>query len=225
MKIYLVEDEPSLCDILQKHLEGAGYEVTSFNRGDDALRRIQEQPPDLAVLDIMLPGLDGLSVLREIRTRQNFPVLFISARKSELDRILGIELGADDYLVKPFSSRELVARVRALFRRVDRERAPEAVESAGRTVQTRRLSLDLDRRRLYCGAQGVELTGLEFHLMGRLMANVSVVIPRGNLLEEAASDSRAVDVHIKNLRRKVEGLGLPGTIIETVRGIGYRFED
>lgn len=224
MRIYLVEDEPSLCDILQRHLEGAGYSVTAFNRGDLALERIQEDPPDLAVLDIMLPGLDGLSMLREIRSRQDFPVLFISARKSELDRVLGIELGADDYLVKPFSSRELVARVRALFRRVDRENTPEGAEMPSRSVQSRRLLLDLDRRRLYNGAQAVELTQLEFNLLGRLMASQSVVISRTSLLE-GSSDSRAVDVHIKNLRRKVEGLGLPGTIIETVRGVGYRFED
>jgi len=225
VRIYLVEDEPSLCDILQRHLEGAGYRVTSFHRGDEAMRRIQEDPPDLAVLDIMLPGLDGLSILREIRARQNFPVLFISARKTELDLVLGIEMGADDYLVKPFSSRELVARVRALFRRVARERAAEPADPHSHAVSSRRLVLDLDRRRLYSGAQAVELTQLEFHLMGRLMANSSVVIPRSSLLEEASSDSRAVDVHIKNLRRKVEGLGLPGTIIETVRGVGYRFED
>lgn len=227
-RIYLVEDEPSLCDILVRHLEAAGYDVTAFQRGDLAMERLVEDPPDMAVLDIMVPGLDGLSLLRNLRERSNLPVIFISARKTEFDKVLGIELGADDYLVKPFSSRELIARIRALFRRVERERSPDIPEVSPRSLNSRRLVLDLDRRRLHSGASAIELTQFEFILMGKLMANASVIVQRSSLLAELAhdgKDSRAVDVHIKNLRRKLEQLGLRGGIIETVRGVGYRFED
>ncbi|MGE0489373.1 MAG: response regulator transcription factor [Vulcanimicrobiota bacterium] len=220
-QIYLVEDEADLGEILVCHLEGAGYSVTRFGRGDEALSALVDAPPDLAILDIMLPGLDGLEVLKHVRQKSRLPIILISARKTEFDRVLGIELGADDYLPKPFSARELVARIKAVLRRTEREKAPSATPT--RVLEWGPLQLDLERQTLALGEGRVELTLSEFEMLRRMMATPGKVFSRDELLDRA-TDSRAVDMHITNLRRKMRDLGT-NHALHSIRGVGYRFGD
>ena len=223
--VYLVEDEPDLSAILVKFLQAAGFDVSAFARGDLALEAIRRLPPDLAILDVMLPGLDGLEVLKGLRVATDCPVLLISARAAEVDRILGLELGGDDYLPKPFSAREVLARVRALFRRVERqEDSQRSPHHPGLTYRT--LHLDVDRRTINCGGNSAPLTVSEFLILSRLMANPSRSFGRDELLEsspkEGGSDSRAVDMHVAKLRRKIADLQPGFPVLHSVRGVGYR---
>lgn len=226
-RIYLVEDEAELCRIVTSYLEKAGYEVTSFGDGNRALVALQERPPDLVILDIMLPGLDGIEILKSLRLKSDIPVLVVSAKRAEFDRILGLELGADDYLPKPFSARELVVRVKGLFRRVERQTRTERPPSE--TIDCGEVSLDLTRRMLGHRNSWVHLTVSEYSILERLMATPGQVFSRDQLLEQLGvsrgHDSRAIDMHVRNLRRKFEELGIIGQPLRSVRGLGYRFEE
>lgn len=223
--VYLVEDEPDLSSILGRFLQGAGFDVVPFHRGDLALEAICKVPPDLAILDLMLPGLDGLEVLKGMRQETDCPVLLISARVTEVDRILGLELGGDDYLPKPFSARELVARVKALFRRIERQAAPPE-NPRRRGVSFRTLYLDLERKTVSCGSRSASLTLSEYSILSRMMAHPSKTFTREELLEPPVvyrgGDSRAVDMHIANLRRKITDLAPGFMTLQSVRGVGYK---
>ena len=225
-RLFLIEDDVALAKILALHLRSAGFDVTVFHRGDTGLEALVGTPPDLAILDVMLPGMDGLEVLREVRRSSDLPVLMVSARGTELDRILGLELGGDDYLTKPLSGIELVARVKALFRRLDRQTEARP-SSSDNLLEVGDLTIDLDQNVVRKNEACHELTLSEFSLLTRLMRVPGKTFSREELsscLEnENAHDSRAVDVHIGNIRRKLLEIGVHSSPIRSVRGVGYRF--
>lgn len=222
--VYLIAPEDDLSDSLSRALKDAGYQVVTFQRGEPAWRAIEQVPPDLAVIDVRLPELDGLELLKQMRQRTDCAVLLMSAQAPEVERILGLELGADDYLIKPFSPRELVARVRALFRRLERQQIC-GPRRANKVLAYGCLRLDLDARVLSRDQHTMTLTWSEYAILSRLMANPNKVFRRSELLEpvEDGRKSRAVDMHVANLRKKVGELN-PGFVpIRSVRGMGYRF--
>ncbi|HUP42280.1 MAG TPA: response regulator [Thermoanaerobaculia bacterium] len=220
-RILLVEDEPDIAEILQYNLEKEGFEVAVETRGDSALERLRDELPDLLILDLMLPGLDGLElarILQRDRRTAALPLIMLTARGEEVDRIVGLELGADDYITKPFSPREVVLRVRAVLRRARHEPA------AGDSLRIGELDLDVAGHRLRVGRREVELTATEFRLLKLLMERTGRVQTRSQLLSDVWGyaediDSRTVDTHVRRLRRK---LGAEAERIETVIGVGYR---
>lgn len=218
--VLVVEDEPKLASLLADYLRAAGYDPVIVDRGDAALSAIAEHRPALVLLDINLPGMDGLSICKELRRTSALPVIMVTSRAEEIDRLLGLELGADDYICKPFSPREVVARVRAVLRR---GRGPE-VEPANDLLR-----IDTDARRVELAGRPVALTGVEYELLRTLVERPGRVFSRAELLDRIYADyrdvsDRAVDSHIKNLRRKLDQ-GLPGReLIHSVYGVGYRYE-
>ena len=223
-KILLVEDEVVLAETLRYNLEGEGHEVLAASDGVQALDLARSAHPDLVVLDVMLPRLDGFSVCRILRRESNVPILMLTARHDELDRIAGLELGADDYVVKPFSLGELLARVRAMLRRGSRE----ATGVERELLQGGDISVDTGSRRAWRSGQELALAAKEFDLLACLMRNRGMALSRDLLLERVwgfdfSGDPRTVDVHIRWLREKVEGDPSQPVYIQTVRGIGYRF--
>jgi len=224
-KILVVDDEEHIIELVELYLGKEGYAVVSASDGAAALERFSLEKPDLLVLDIMLPGRDGLEVLREIRKSSQVPVIMLTARESEVDKVVGLELGADDYLTKPFSPRELVARVKAVLRRsrpVLQETEP-VLRRAGLTVDSERRKVDVE------GSGEVELTAKEFDLLFVLAANPGIVLTRDRLMEkvwgyEYVGDTRTVDVYIRHLREKLADDADNPRFIETVRGVGYRFK-
>lgn len=232
-KIVVVEDEPSLVETLAYSLRKQGYTLFTAGDGRRALEVARQQQPDLVVLDVMLPGIDGFEVCRILRREMNVPILMLTARSEEIDKIVGLEVGADDYLTKPFSMRELVARVKALLRRVriDREEFAAATTSnlAGERMVFDALVIDLSRREV--SFQGVvhHLKPKEFDLLVFLARNRGIVLSRDLILErvwgwEFDGGSRTVDVHVRWLREKIEANPSDPQRIVTVRGVGYRFE-
>lgn len=228
----MVEDEEDIVGLLKFHLEKEGYQVESALNGRDALRQAFENPPDLIILDIMLPEIDGLEVCRRLRKSDltsSTPVMILSARKEELDKVLGLELGADDYMVKPFGVREMVARVRALLRRLDQQTRPlEQEQEINRQISYGEITLDPESYRVTVRGEPRSLTHKEFLLLQLLMQNCGKVFTREMLLEqvwdyEVEVDTRTVDVHIRYLRQKIECDPANPVYIETVRGVGYRF--
>lgn len=216
-----MDDDPWVRKLVRGYLEQAGFAVTAAASGEEALVEFAAHPPDLVVLDLMLPGMDGLEVAREIRRSSAVPIIMLTARSTEEDRVLGLELGADDYVVKPFSARELEARVRAVFRRA--ENAPEGP----RVAEAGGIRLDLDRREAWVDDRPVSLTALEFDLLAFLVQHPNRAFTRLELLEAVrgtafASFERAVDSHIKRLRRKVEPVPESPSRIVTVYGVGYK---
>lgn len=222
--VYLVEDEELLCEILSAHLVAAGFEVECFGDGNQALVGLERRRPDLAILDIELPGINGLGILAHIRRSDTIPVIFISARRTEVDKVLGLEMGADDYLPKPFSGRELVARVKAVLRR-----AKSTVKriSQHSSLKVGTVVLDLEAKLIGCGQAWVELTPLEFQILERMMRAPKKIFGRQELLREIGADtsmnSRAIDTHILNLRRKFQQFGERVPYLRTARGRGYQF--
>jgi DNA-binding response OmpR family regulator len=219
-KLLLVEDDQTLCETLAYNLTREGYQVIQTGDGVTALNLAREQQPDLVVLDIMLPGIDGLTVCRTLRHESDVPILLLTARTGEVDRIVGLDSGADDYIVKPFSLGELLARLRAVMRRGHRQ--------AETKIQSRDLTLDLVGHRATRGGQSLDLTPKEFDLLAELIRHKGAVLTRDLLLQRVwgfdfAGDSRTVDVHIRWLREKIEADPARPERIETVRGIGYRF--
>lgn len=224
-RILVVDDEVQLVRVLRGYLEQAGFDVLMAYDGQEALRVARQEEPDLVVLDLMLPRVDGIDVCRVLRRESQVPIIMLTARVEETDRIVGLELGADDYVTKPFSPREVVARVRAVLRRTRGEEGPrpEEVYSVGA------LRLDTGRRLLLVGARKVELTPTEFEILRVLMRRPGRVFDRKTLLESAQdepeSDERTVDTHIKNLRQKVERDAHRPEYILTVHGAGYKMTE
>lgn len=215
-RIVVIEDERDIADLLILYFEREGWTVHWCGSGEDGLETVRARRPDLVVLDIGLPGMSGLDVCREIRLTGDVPVLFLTARDDEIDRVLGLELGADDYVTKPFSPREVVARVNAILRR-------GRIESVASTVAFGSISIDLDRHEASLDGQPVTLATQEFRLLTFLCENVGVVLSRQQLLDGAwgegwIGDTRTVDVHVRQLRKKL-GDDLP---LATIRGAGYR---
>ena len=222
--ILVVEDEPGIARLVQDYLERAGFAVARASTAADALAFARAKSPALVVLDLGLPDLDGLDVTRELRRIGDTPIVMLTARGDESDRIVGLELGADDYVVKPFSPRELVARIRAVLRRGDSKAA------RGETVRALDVVVDVPRRRVTVGDRSVELTATEFALLETLAREPGRVFTRGQLLDAVhgvsfESYERAVDAHVKNLRKKIEPGSGPPRYIQTVHGVGYRFAD
>ena len=222
--ILVVDDEPKIATLARDYLEHAGFAVLTANDGPSALATVRQRRPDLVVLDLGLPGLDGLDLTRELRRDSTIPIVMLTARDDELDKLLGLELGADDYMTKPFSPRELVARVRAVLRRA--ERPLEAAE----TIRAADVVLDLPRMRAEVGGTAVELTPTEFQLLATLAARPGRIFTRSQLLDALhgvafETYERAIDSHIKNLRRKLEPDPRRPRYVLTVYGVGYRFAD
>jgi two-component system alkaline phosphatase synthesis response regulator PhoP len=222
--ILIVDDETRIVDLARDYLEHAGFAVLTAADGPSALKMARTRKPDLLVLDLGLPGMDGLDVARAIRRDSQLPIIMLTARDDELDRVLGLEIGADDYVPKPFSPRELVARVRAILRRVDRVAEPgDRIEAAG-------VAIDIARMRVEVDSRVVELTATEFQLLTALAGQPGRVFTRAQLLDAVhgvafESYERAIDAHIKNLRRKLEPDPSRPRYILTVYGVGYRFAE
>ncbi len=217
-KILVVDDEPDILEICKDYLHAGGFDVVTADDGFQGLAQARSQKPDLVVLDLMLPGMDGLDVCRSLRRESNVPIVMLTARIEEADRLIGLELGADDYISKPFSPRELVARVRTVLRRASGDPASEVIR-AGEIV------LDRTRYQAQFPDRSVTLTPTEFELLATMMSQPGRIFTRGQLLNAVrgvAFDSyeRAIDSHIRNLRHKLE----PGEYIITVHGVGYKFE-
>lgn len=220
--ILIIEDEPELVKVLRAYLEQAGFTVLAAYRGDTGLSTWEHKKPDAVILDLNLPGMDGLDVAKEIRRKSSTPILMLTARVEETDQLIGLELGADDYLTKPYSPRLVVARVRALLRR---SKQPNEVQNILRAAD---IEIDLSAHTVYRSGQPIELTPTEFNLLAALAEQPGRAFTRLQLLEACqgtayAGYERTIDAHIKNLRAKIEPDSKNPTYIETVFGIGYRF--
>ena len=224
-RILVVDDEPTVTEVVERYLVREGYEVASAADGADGLRLAREWAPNLIVLDLMLPSIDGLEVCRQLRRETQVPIIILTARGEETDRVVGLEMGADDYLVKPFSPRELVARVKAVLRRVDS--AP--IQISGDAIRIGGMIIDPQGRRVTVGGDEVNLTAKEFDLLRFLAVNHGQVFTRSQLMDQVwdftfAADSSTVTVHIRRLREKVEANPERPRFIKTVWGVGYKFE-
>lgn len=219
--VLIVEDEAKLAEVLSEYLQQAGFRTERLERGDLVVPFVERQAPDLILLDLMLPGRDGMEVCRDLRRFSNVPIIMMTARVEEIDRLLGLELGADDYVCKPYSPRELVARVKAVLRRVDLQPADLADQPEVR--------VDMVTFEAWCGDQRLDLTPVEIRLLNTLLTQPGRVFSRSQLMDQLYSDhrvvtDRTVDSHIKNLRRKID-LCLPGReLIRSIYGVGYKIE-
>ena len=226
--IMIVEDEPAVARGVQVALEREGYSTAIVGTGEEALKQFSDIAPDLILLDVRLPGIDGFEVCRQLRRETRAPVLFLTARADEVDKVVGLEIGADDYLVKPFSVRELVSRIKALLRRAYGELADT---QTGRTLRRGDLVIDLERRRVTRGNERISLTTTEFDLLRHMATKPGRVYTRTQLLElvrdyEALeADERTINVHISHIRDKIEPDPAQPRFIKTVRGVGYAFSE
>lgn len=223
-RILIVDDEPSITEFVSYAMQKEGYLTEIASDGKEALRKIEQQHFDLFILDIMLPGIDGYELCRRIRTKMSTPILFLSARDTELNKVVGLELGADDYLAKPFGVRELLARTRALLRR---SQGNEMV--SGNEISAGGITLNEDTHVAQGDKGAIDLTPREFELLACLMRNAGKVVSREDLLHDAwnwefITETKTVDTHIKRLRDKIESAGYDPKLVETVRGYGYRFK-
>ena len=221
-RVLIIDDDVDLCELVTEYLTGEGFEVAAVHEGPSGVARCLESKPELVILDVMLPGLGGFEVLSRIREQSKVPVIMLTARGEDVDRIVGLEMGADDYLAKPFNPRELVARIRAILRRTTGESPDE--ESAVYSVGD--LHLDLGAREVRCGGRTVELTGTEFIILETLVRGAGSIVSRDELSREAlgrrsSAFDRSLDVHLSNLRRKLGPSPDGGERIKTVRGVGY----
>jgi len=222
--ILIIEDEVELAQILRDYLEKAGFRVQTAANGTTAVSIFRHAPADLVILDLNLPGMDGLDVARELRRTSSVPIIMATARVEESDRLVGLELGADDYVIKPYSPREVVARVRAVLRRAQGVAAPPEI------VRARDIEVDRVRHRVTVGARNVELTPMEFELLAALAGQPGRVFTRVQLLEASQGSAfegyeRTIDAHIKNLRSKIEPDPRQPRYVLTVFGVGYRFAE
>ena len=224
-RVLVVDDEPMVRDVLARYLEKDGFVVETAEDGEGALTALQRSAPDVVLLDLMLPRIDGLEVLRRIREGRAPPVIMLTAKGAETDRIVGLELGADDYVVKPFSPKELVARVRAVLRR-----SSTAVMLREQPIRVGDVEIDPQRIRVAASGRPVELTPTEFQLLATLAREPGRVFTRGQLLDAIhgvaiESYERAIDAHVKNVRKKLEPEPGKPRYVLTVHGVGYRFAD
>jgi two-component system response regulator BaeR len=214
-RILIVEDEPKLAALEADYLKAAGFETHAIADGREVVPWVRAQPPDLILLDLMLPGRDGLEICRELRTFSDVPIVMVTAKVEEIDRLIGLDLGADDYVCKPFSVRELVARVRAILRR---RRTPSTA-----------LLIDVERHVAELDGKPLDLTPVEFRLLHALASSPGRVFPRERLLERLYEDhrvvtDRTVDAHVKNLRRKLEEVRPGEEVVRSIYGVGYKLE-
>ena len=229
LRILVVDDEPPIVELLTGYLEREGWLVDSADDGPGALEAVRRMDPDLIVLDVMLPGLDGVEVCRQLRAFSDAYVLMLTARGEEIDRIVGLTVGADDYLVKPFSPREVVARVKALLRR-PRRGTGSAAGAAAAGMAPAGLEIDEGRRIVRVDGSPADLTALEFNLLATLARDPGIVVGRQAILDalwgpEFMGDDHLVDVHIANLRRKLGDDPARPRFVETIRGVGYRLRE
>ena len=216
--ILVVDDEPNILELAKLYIEQEGYRVEGVGNGNDALSRLDTAKPALVVLDLMLPDIDGFEVCRQIRKKSDVPILMLTARKEDIDKIVGLELGADDYLTKPFNPRELVARVKAILRRYQAGLRP------GQAIEVGNLRIDSSQREVTIDGQPLTLRTKEFDLLATLAQNLGIVLTREQLLDmvwgtDYYGETRTVDIHINHVRDKISG---SNASIETVRGIGYK---
>ena len=227
-RILVVDDDGTVADVVVRYLERDGYDVTATGDGSEAVDLAVAAPPDLVILDLMLPGLDGLEVCRRLRRIAPIPVIMLTARGDEVDRVIGLELGADDYVAKPFSPRELTARVKSVLRRTRGPRFDQPAESHAAVLRAGDLRVDLTAREVLRGDQGLQLTAREFDLLAFLMLHPRRVYRREELLEQvwgySFGDTATVTVHVRRLREKVEADPSRPALIQTVWGVGYRFD-
>ncbi len=226
-RILLVDDEQPIQTLLSFPLQRDGYDVVQASDGREALNRFSEQPFDLVVLDVMMPRMDGLEVCRRLRARSSVPIIMLTAKSEEIDKVLGLELGADDYITKPFSMREFRSRVKAALRRSGMAQADEEAE---RPVEVRGLKIDPAKRSVVLASEQIQTTFVEFEILNALARSPGRVFTRDMLLarvwgDSAYRDPRTIDVHIRHLREKIERDAKEPDYIFTVRGVGYRFRD
>jgi two-component system response regulator BaeR len=220
--ILIVEDEPKIAEIMRDYLQQSGYATHWIDNGDNVDKWVRSNDPDLVLLDLMLPGKDGLTICRELRVHSQIPIIMVTARVDEIDRLLGLELGADDYICKPFSPREVVARVKATLRRVDMMRADPASAYPG-------LSIDEDTFCASIGENELDLTAVEFRLLALLASQPGRVYSRDQLMDNIYVDGRivsdrTVDSHVKNLRQKIQTAIGSGDMIRSIYGVGYKLD-
>lgn len=223
--VLVVEDEESFSEAISYMLRKEGFEVTVVADGISAITAFEQRGADLMLLDLMLPGMSGTEVCAQIRQRSNVPIIMVTAKADEVDKVIGLELGADDYVTKPFSSRELVARIRAVLRR--QSDVVEVID--GRTLEAGPVKIDIDRHIVQVNGERVQLPLKEFDLLELLVRNAGRVLTRGQLIDRVwgsdyVGDTKTLDVHIKRLRAKIESDPAEPTYIQTVRGLGYKFE-
>jgi len=218
-RILIVEDEPKLATVLSDYLTASGFEPSMLHNGNEVIPWIRDHNPALILLDLMLPGRDGMDICKELRTFSSVPIIMVTARVEEIDRLLGLELGADDYICKPFSPREVVARIKAVLRRT----------RDGQTIQEHGLVLDAERYRATLHGRDLELTAVEFKLLQLLIEHPGRIYGRQQIMEKIYPDDRfvsdrTIDSHIKKLRRKIEAMDPSLAFIQSVYGVGYKFE-
>lgn len=223
-KVLVVDDDKNICELLRLYLEKDGYSVILSHDGEEAVVKFNALKPDIVLLDIMLPGLDGWQVCREIRKKSNVPIIMITAKGETFDKVLGLELGADDYVVKPFDTKEIIARIKAVYRRVGQTTAETEVKE----VKYDKLSVNMTRYELRVDGKVLDTPPKELELLFHLASNPNRVYTRDQLLDEVwgfeyYGDSRTIDVHVKRLREKLEGVS-DKWALKTVWGVGYKFE-
>lgn len=223
-KILIVDDNPKIVEVLKAYLEQEGFAVDSAHDGDEAIAAVERSVPDLALLDVMLPGVDGIELTRRFQREHDLPVILVTARIDEVDRLIGLEVGADDYIAKPFSPREVVARVKAVLRRTSRTTA-----SDDKPVTIGQLEVDPTSRLVSVGDERVDTTRTEFDILLTLASHPGRVYSRMQLMEAAQGDAfegyeRTIDAHVKNIRRKIGDDPRKPTYIQTVLGVGYKIE-
>jgi DNA-binding response OmpR family regulator len=223
--VLVVDDNEKIVEVLAAYLEASGYDVVTAHAGEAAIEAVRARRPDIALLDIMLPGIDGIELTRRFQRDYDLPVILVTAKTEEIDRLIGLEVGADDYVSKPFSPREVVARVKAVLRRVDR--ASES--AAGGTLVVGDLAIDTDRREVTVAGTKVDLTRTEFEILATMAAHPGRVYSRLQLLEAVSGDAfegyeRTIDAHVKNIRKKIGDDPKEPRYIRTVFGVGYKVE-
>lgn len=226
-RILVVDDNPKIVDVLKAYLEQEGFEVDVARDGDAAIAAVEKSLPDLALLDVMLPGVDGIDLTRRFQREHDLPVILVTARIDEVDRLIGLEVGADDYIAKPFSPREVVARVKAVLRRTSR--AADAAASEEEAIVVGGLTVEPSTRLVILGAERVELTRTEFDILFTLASHPGRVYTRMQLMEAAQGDAfegyeRTIDAHVKNIRRKIGDDPRNPKYVQTVLGVGYKLE-